>query len=201
MKRNITMVFILLLISVTCGFAVTQPVRSRQLPVVGVVGKVHSASISPILGATTTSAEGMPFDILGAGVQYSSRPETGRIIATWSLLTNYYPATLSVTVTPLRGVVSLETLNYMLYIKYVYTCFDSSMTQLTVDDALIVETSNGQPGSASVVLSVPSGAISDSYIAINHSPVRFMFTDDISILEASPDDEYIATVTFTVTSD
>ncbi len=198
--KKMTSLTLVFLLGVCCCFAVRQPANSRHLPVVGVVGKVHSASISPIVNSSDPYV-GMPFDILDAGVQSTQRPEAGRQIATWSLLTNYYPATLSVTVTPLLGIVSQVPLNYMLYIKYLYSCNDSARAILTVDGALIVQTDNGFPCTASVRLSVPDGASIDSFISINNSPIRFTFTDSIESLRMAPDDEYIATVTFTVTSD
>lgn len=200
MRKNICIVLFLLLASPFC-FAVTQPVRSKELPVVGVVGKVHSTSIVPILGAAPGAVEGMPFNILGADVSNDLRPEAGRRIATWSLLTNYYPTTLTVTVSPLRGVVTQETLNYMLYVKYLYSCIGSGGGILTVDDALIVETFDGNSGSASVRLSVPADSIPDSFISIINSPIRFKFTDSPEALEQVTDDEYLGTVTFTVMSD
>lgn len=200
MKRLIVLLAILLSVSFCC-IAVTQPAPTRHIPIQGVVGKVHSVSVSPIAVTSSTDIAGMPFDIMGSDVQSTLRPEQGRKIATWSLLTNYYPATLTVTVNPLQGVVTGETLNYSLYVKCLYSCVGSTGSMLTVDDALVVATNSNAANTVSKRLDVPVGAITDSYISINGSPIRFQFTDSASVLDLAPDDEYVATVTFTVTSD
>lgn len=202
MKKSIVFLTVLLLVPCICfAVLVSQPASSRHVPIQGIVGKVHSVSVSPITVASSSDTTGMPFDIMGTDVQSTLRPEQGRKIATWSLLTNYYPTTLSVTVNPMQGVVTGETLNYSLYIKYLYSCVSSTGTALTVDNALIVATNSDAANTVDKRLDVPSGAITDSFISINNSPIRFQFTDSAGVLDLAPDDEYLATVTFTITSD
>lgn len=200
MKKSILFLTVLLMVPVIC-VAVSQPASSRHIPIQGIVGKVHSVSVSPITAASSSDTTGMPFDIMGTDVQSTLRPEQGRKIATWSLLTNYYPTTLSVTVNPMQGVVTGEILNYSLYIKYLYSCAGSGGTTLTVDNALVVATNSNAANTVSRRLDVPSGSIPDSFISINSSPIRFQFTDGAGVLDLAPDDEYLATVTFTITSD
>ncbi len=200
MKRTMQLIIFLLAIG-TVGFAdtISFPANSRSFPIQGVVGKVHEAQFTPVVASGETDYKGMPFNIMGTDVAAEVRAETGRLVAKWSLLTNYAPAKLTVVANKMQGVMNPNAkLDYELYIKYQYSCINTAGGTSSVDNALTVRTTDSN-GTASVRLDLPAGAIGDSFIAINDNPIRFHFLDTAQ-LGAAPEDDFLANVKFEVTS-
>lgn len=205
MKRIIS-VCALVVLAVACGYCETQPTRRWQMPVIGVIGKYQSLSISPIMiekGAWANASEGMPFDVINdSQVQSGMNPMVSRKIATWNLITNYYPVTLKITVDPLRGIFDQSyTIDYTLFIGCLYYYLDASDNSASTNASLTVSTNNGESGSTSIVLDVPQAGTSGSYISIAGNPIRLRLDTPSEMLRQLPDDEYRADVTFLVTSE
>lgn len=193
---------ICLLLGLNSAFA-WKEVAARALPVVGAVGMVQSVEITPLQRGTAGVVGGMPFDIMGSDVAYTPTIGRGRLIGYWTMLTNYIPATLQVTVQPMQGNANKDVLlDYTLFIRYSYSCeADGGGVQKKVEGTLPVSTQNGNPGTNSVVFELPEGASVDSYISIINNPIRFMFTRETTDrLEAATNDDYYANVLFEIIS-
>lgn len=206
MRKKLIVAF-LFICSLQMVFAsATQLIGTRQIHVSGVLGDMHSISVTPISSTSIDSAEGMPFDLRSEDV--AAQP--GRRIATWSLHSNYLPVTLKVDADDLEFTSSngtVATVPYVLRFAYSYPVYSTSETgesESELESGFFFIGSEG--ATAEYGKTYTFGAEEElqglEVISSPESDIRFFLAlpegeidkDDIY----PPGDPYVATVTLTI---
>lgn len=206
MRKKLIMA-LLLICSLQMVFAsATQLIGTRQIHVSGVLGDMHSISVTPISSTSIDSAEGMPFDLRSEDV--AAQP--GRRIATWSLHSNYLPVTLKVDADDLKFTSNgtVATVPYVLRFAYSYPVYSTSETgesESELESGFFFIGSEG--AHAEYGKTYTFGAEEElqglEVISSPESDIRFFLAlpdgktiDDDTIYP--PGDPYVATVTLTI---
>lgn len=207
MRKKLIVAF-LFICSLQMVFAsTTQLIGTRQIHVSGVLGDMHSISVTPISSTSIDSAEGMPFDLRSEDV--AAQP--GRRIATWSLHSNYLPVTLKVDADDLEFTSSNGTVAevpYVLRFAYSYPVYSTGETgesESKLESGFFFIGSEGAP--AEYWKTYTFGAEEElqglEVISSPESDIRFFLTlpDGKTIDDDTnypPGDPYVATVTLTI---
>ncbi len=126
MKKLISILLISLIVlsSASCAFNIVK--TSPSLDIEGFIYRYHNMSVEPIRTGSISSEDtlvGMPFDLTWPSAQYRSIPGTGRLVARWSLTSNYTPIVLTIEASPLT-LDSHNKINYCLDFHYDALQFD-----------------------------------------------------------------------------
>lgn len=202
MRKKLIMA-LLLICSLQMVFAsATRLIGTRQIHVSGVLGDMHSISVTPISSTSIDSAEGMPFDLRSEDV--AAQP--GRRIATWSLHSNYLPVTLKVDAGDLEFSSSNETVAtvpYVLRFAYSYPVYETGKSEPKLKSGFFYigsENATGYEKEYTFGEEVELQGL--EVISSPESDIRFFLAlpegeidkDDIY----PPGDPYVATVTLTI---
>ena len=103
----------------------------RGMPVGATVGAYHDLSVETIYSSSESDSQGVPFDLASDTVSSGS----GRIIASWTINSNYLPLTVKVKAEDLKLFGGDETIPYGLRFSYSYPKFGEGTGDATSVDS------------------------------------------------------------------
>ena len=111
----------------------------RGMPVGATVGAYHDLSVETIYSSSESDSQGVPFDLASDTVSSGS----GRIIASWTINSNYLPLTVSVDAEDLQFFGGDEKIPYGLRFSYSYPEFGEGTGSATSVDGYFLIGSDG----------------------------------------------------------
>ena len=102
MRRRIIALLVILVSLVLPGFSYVER-GMRSFDILAQKGRYHDMTVSPIASTSMSDAQGIPFYLTASNIMANAdgNPEYGRLIAEWSMTTNYSDVKLHIEATPL----------------------------------------------------------------------------------------------------
>lgn len=197
MRRRIIALLVILVSLMLPGFSSYVGRGMRSFDILAQKGRYHDMTVSPIASTSMSDTQGIPFYLTASNIMANAdgNPEYGRLIAEWSMTTNYSDVKLRIEATPLVSDDASGSLDYILGFYYIYPeIIDGSATGNEISGTIKVESgvSSGQYYEFGYR---PGGAVNFA-----NRPVRLILKDirDPSELASYPTGRYSATVTLTI---
>lgn len=210
-KFRFVVILVLIFVATSSCFATTyrEDLR-RSLEVVGYVAVYHNITVTPLV-ETGGLGYGMPFDITGDDVKYSTSNiqthmnsgETepvnvylGRNIATWGFSSTIAKITINIKASPMvYSNDSTKTLDYYISFKYKFAKFDAHGSYLSDDVGYLSTDSTSSDG---ITKEFENQVDQESFpiIASDEQEIWFMFMNGVDpSSDYYPAGSYTATVT------
>lgn len=197
MRRRIIALLVILVSLVLPGFSYVER-GMRSFDILAQKGRYHDMTVSPIASTSMSDSQGIPFYLTASNIMANAdgNPEYGRLIAEWSMTTNYSDVKLHIEATPLVSDKNASrSLDYILGFYYIYPeIIDGSATGNEISGTIKVESgvSSGQY--------YEFGYRQGGAVNFANRPVRLILKDisDPGELASYPTGGYSATVTLTI---
>lgn len=197
MRRRIIALLVILVSLMLPGFSSYVGRGMRSFDILAQKGRYHDMTVSPIVSTSMSDTQGIPFYLTASNIMANAdeNPEYGRLIAEWSMTTNYSDVNLHIKATPLVSDDASGSLDYILGFYYIYPeIIDGSATGNEISGTIKVESgvSSGQY--------YEFGYRQGGAVNFANRPVRLILKDisDPSELASYPTGGYSATVTLTI---
>lgn len=197
MRRRIIALLVILVSLMLPGFSSYEERGMRSFDILAQKGRYHDMTVSPIASTSMSDTQGIPFYLTASNIMANAdgNPEYGRLIAEWSMTTNYSDVKLYIEATPLESEDASSSLDYILGFYYIYPeIIDGSATGNEISGTIKVESgvSSGQYYEFGYM---PGGAVNFA-----NRPVRLILKDisDPGELASYPTGGYSATVTLKI---
>lgn len=198
MRRRIIALLVILVSLMLPGFSSYVERGMRSFDILAQKGRYHDMTVSPIASTSMSDTQGIPFYLTASNIMANAdgNPEYGRLIAEWSMTTNYSDVKLHIKATSLvSDNDASRSLDYILGFYYIYPeIIDGSATGNEISGTIKVE--SGVPSGQYYEFGYrPGGAVNFA-----NRPVRLILTDisDPGELASYPTGGYSATVTLTI---
>ena len=170
----------------------------RGMPVGATVGTYHDLSVETIYSTSENDTQGVPFDLASETVSSGS----GRVIANWTINSNYLPLTVSVVADDLQLFGGDEKIPYGLRFSYSYPAFGEGTGGSTSNNGYFLigsESFNNSEYGKSFTFSETQ----EQGIHSIDMPIRIYIPQNeqseiLNNSESYPDGLYTATVTVTI---
>ena len=197
MRRRIIALLVILVSLMLPGFSSYVERGMRSFDILAQKGRYHDMTVSPIASTSMSDSQGIPFYLTASNIMANAdgNPEYGRLIAEWSMTTNYSDVNLHIEATPLVSDDASRSLDYILGFYYIYPeIIDGSATGKEISGTIKVESgvSSGQD--------YEFGYRQGGAVNFANRPVRLILKDisDPGKLASYPTGGYSATVTLTI---